>query len=73
MRLLANENVPRQSVEFLENAGHDVYWLRRQAPGISDETALALAQQENRTVLTLDKDFAALALQLRLPAASGIT
>ncbi len=66
MRLLANENFPRDAVEALRNDGHDVSWVRTECPGISDREVLAKAQDDNRIVVTLDKDFGELALSIRL-------
>lgn len=36
MRLLANENFPKEAVEALQQRGHDVVWVRTHCPGISD-------------------------------------
>jgi hypothetical protein len=33
MRLLADENFPLPTVEALRQAGHDVFWVRTEAPG----------------------------------------
>jgi len=33
MRLLTNENFPLDAVEALRSAGHDVAWVRTDAPG----------------------------------------
>jgi predicted nuclease of predicted toxin-antitoxin system len=72
MRLLANENFPGDAVEALRGRGHDVAWIRTDAPGTSDVEVLAHAQRENRIVVTFDKDFGELAFRARLPASSGI-
>ncbi len=58
-RILANENVPEETVEALRYLGHDVIWMRTYAPGTADEIVLAQAQEENRIVMTFDKDFGA--------------
>ena len=55
MRLPANENFPRMAVEALRAEGHDVAWIRIDAPGISDEEVIARAVREDRILLTLDK------------------
>ncbi|HET7087568.1 MAG TPA: DUF5615 family PIN-like protein [Anaerolineae bacterium] len=72
MRILANENFPGDAVNALRNQGHDVAWVRTDAPGTSDVDVLAHAQRENRIVVTFDKDFGELAFRARLPASSGI-
>ena len=72
MRFVANENVPRLVVSALRDAGHDVFWVRTEAPGADDPTILARATADARVVLTFDKDFGELAFRARLPAASGV-
>lgn len=72
MRLLANENFPLDAVEALREAGHDVAWIREDARGASDDVILQRAQQENRIVVTFDKDFGELAFRSKLAAQSGI-
>jgi len=72
MYILANENFPEDAVDALRQRGHDVVWIRTDAPGSSDEQVLARAQTENRVLITFDKDFGELAFRARLPASSGI-
>ena len=72
MRILANENFPGEAVEELRREGHDVAWVRTEAPGISDKEVLQRAQSEKRTLITFDKDFGELAFRLGLPASNGI-
>ena len=72
MRFLANENMPGDAVKAIRAMGHDVAWVRTDAPGSTDEAVLARAQSEDRILLTFDKDFGELAFRTRLPASSGI-
>jgi predicted nuclease of predicted toxin-antitoxin system len=72
MRLLANENFPGDAVAALRAKGHDIAWVRADAPGSSDAEVLAQAQAEERILLTFDKDFGELAFRVGLPAASGV-
>lgn len=72
LRFLANENMPGDAVEAIRDVGHDVAWVRTDAPGSLDEAVLARAQSEDRVLLTFDKDFGELAFRSRLPASSGI-
>jgi len=72
MRLLANENIPRLAVEALRALGHDVSWVRADAPGSSDTEVVARAVKEQRVLLTLDKDFGELAFRSKLPAPCGV-
>ncbi len=72
MRLLANENFPLAAVAALRENGHDVAWIRIDAPGIPDGAVLARAQAESRILLTFDKDFGELAYRSSLPATCGV-
>ena len=72
MRLLANENFPRQAVEALREIGHDVLWIRTFAPGLTDQEVLSIAGTENRLLLTFDKDFGELAVRRRMPVPHGV-
>ena len=72
MRILANENFPGDAVMTLRQRGHDVVWVRTDAPGSRDIEILARAQREDRIVVTFDKDFGELAFRSGLPASSGI-
>lgn len=57
MRILADENFPGVAVEELRRNGHDVIWVRTANPGLGDRAILAWAQDEQRLLVTLDKDF----------------
>jgi predicted nuclease of predicted toxin-antitoxin system len=57
MRLLADENFPKPTVEALRAQGHDVTWARTVFPGAKDTAILRRAIAEKRIVVTLDKDF----------------
>jgi predicted nuclease of predicted toxin-antitoxin system len=72
MRILANENVPGDAVAGLRGHGHDVAWIREDAPGSPDPVVLARAQAESRILVTFDKDFGELAYRQRLPASCGV-
>ena len=72
MRILANENFPGDAIMALRQRGHDVVWVRTDAPGSRDIEILARAQREERIVVTFDKDFGELAFRSGLPASSGI-
>jgi predicted nuclease of predicted toxin-antitoxin system len=72
MRFLADENFPGDAVNALRAAGHDVLWIRTDAPGIADHEVLACSLKEARVLLTFDKDFGELAWRSGLPASCGI-
>jgi predicted nuclease of predicted toxin-antitoxin system len=64
VRLLLDENFPKAAADTLRQQGHDVLWIRTHAPGLNDKRVLQLAAQQERLVLTLDKDFFQLSCQL---------
>jgi len=72
MRILANENSPRGAIASLRLKGHDVVWIREDLPGGSDIQVLERAHNENRLLITFDKDFGELAFRYGLPATCGI-
>ena len=47
-------------------------WIREASPGSLDSQVLARAQDENRIMITFDKDFGELAFRYGLPASCGI-
>lgn len=72
LRFLADENFPGLAVSELRKRGHDVVWIVTDAPGISDEEVLARARNENRVLLTFDKDFGELVFRAGKSASSGV-
>jgi len=72
MRILANENIPGRAVDALRSRGHDVAWVRTDAPGASDREVISRAAAEGRTLITFDKDFGELVFRTGLPAADGV-
>lgn len=72
MRILANENLPGETIDALRKSGHDVTWMHTFSPGKNDQFVLDLAQREDRILITFDKDFGELAFHSKLPASSGI-
>jgi predicted nuclease of predicted toxin-antitoxin system len=72
VRILANENLPEDVVVALRHAGHDVAWIRTDAPGSADEDVLRRAQAEHRLLITFDKDFGELAFRAGLPATARV-
>ena len=72
MRILANENFPLEAVESLRAQGHDVAWVRIEAPGSSDLEVIERAENENRLILTFDKDFGELIFRLGKAASNGV-
>jgi predicted nuclease of predicted toxin-antitoxin system len=72
LRILANENFSSEAVLALRYAGHNVAWVRTDAPGSSDQDVLDRAQAEERVIVTFDKDFGELAFLWGLPSSCGV-
>ena len=72
MRLLADENIPLLAIELLRRKGHDVLAIAESAPSICDEEVMLLAQDEERILLTFDKDFGELAYSSKPRPSCGI-
>jgi predicted nuclease of predicted toxin-antitoxin system len=59
MKVLVDENIPLMSVRELRQLGHDVLDVRGTIDeGISDELLFKKACEENRLLITTDRDFA---------------
>jgi hypothetical protein len=72
MRFLADENFPRPALEVLGKAGWDIFSIAKECPGVSDEEVAALCTDQQRVLLTFDKDFGELVFRRGLSAGSGI-
>jgi predicted nuclease of predicted toxin-antitoxin system len=67
MRVLVDSCVWAGAVGELRSAGHDVISVREWQADPGDEEILKRSIEENRVLLTLDKDFGELVFVLRLP------
>jgi predicted nuclease of predicted toxin-antitoxin system len=72
MDFLANENFPAVSIRLLRGAGHGVASVLEETPGNKDRSVLERAHEENRIVLTFDRDYGELIYRHRLFVPSGI-
>jgi predicted nuclease of predicted toxin-antitoxin system len=72
VHFLADENIPKASIDLLRAHGHDVIAAGEIAPGSPDAELLARAVEESRVLLTFDRDFGALAFRSDHPRAYGI-
>jgi predicted nuclease of predicted toxin-antitoxin system len=57
MRFLANENYPFPSILLLREKGYDVKSIAENSHGISDDQVINIALEENRIILTFDRDY----------------
>lgn len=72
LRLLADENIPRQLITHLRGRHHDVRWILEENKGLADPLVLANALAERRVLLTCDKDFGDIVFREGAKAACGV-
>ena len=65
MNLLADEGVDKPIVDLLRNNGFDVVYILETNQGTDDEFILAMANADERILLTQDKDFGELVYWLK--------
>ena len=65
MKLIADEGVDKPIVDALRLSGFDVLYILETNQGAEDEFILSLANQEQRILLTQDKDFGELVFRLK--------
>ena len=63
MRLLADENIPLDTVRALRSAGHDVHSATESGAGAADLTHVERAIREGRLIVTFDRDFGDMAVR----------
>ena len=56
-RFIADENIPKESVDLLKKQGLDIISITDFAFGLGDDEVLDLANRKGRIVITFDKDF----------------
>ncbi len=71
-RLLANENFPAPSVRHLRDSGYDVASVAEGSGGLDDRTVLALAEAEQRWIVTFDRDYGELIFARGLAAPPAV-
>jgi predicted nuclease of predicted toxin-antitoxin system len=64
MKFLADENVEKPIVDCLRQQGFDVRYVSEEVRSLKDDVILALANRENRILITNDKDFGEMAFRL---------
>ncbi|MBI3500330.1 MAG: DUF5615 family PIN-like protein [Bacteroidetes bacterium] len=72
MKLLANENFPLDSILYLRKKGYDIKAIGTDFSGITDKEIIAIAEKENRTIITFDKDYGELIFKFGNKPASGV-
>lgn len=71
-RYLANENFPCKIVQYLRFSNDDVLYAAEVLNGASDEIILATALEQDRILLTFDRDFGKLVFHQRKLTVAGI-
>ena len=57
IRFLANVNVEKPLIDFLEEKGFDVKWVTNLDKRMPDDRVCEIANSEQRIIITNDKDF----------------
>jgi len=55
--ILGDENLHPRMVQAVESEGIEIFSVRKNCRGISDEEVIALSKDSKRIILTEDKDF----------------
>jgi predicted nuclease of predicted toxin-antitoxin system len=57
MRFLADVNIPQSVINSLIENGHDILDIKKKQLDLKDSELIKIGKQENRIILTRDKDF----------------
>lgn len=71
MKFLADVNIEKTIVDELRRIGYDIVWIVDENPYLDDMSIFKIAQNENRILLTNDKDFGEIVFRQKL-ASAGI-
>lgn len=72
MKFLANENFPMESVSYLRKSGFDIKAICEGNSGIKDHEVMMIAINEDRTILTFDRDYGELIFRLNYKPKCGV-
>jgi predicted nuclease of predicted toxin-antitoxin system len=72
LKLLLDTCIAKSARDCLLAAGHDVLWAGEWSIDPGDEQILTMAYQQQRVIVTLDKDFGELAVLRKVPHAGII-
>ncbi|MYC35255.1 MAG: hypothetical protein F4X64_19080 [Chloroflexi bacterium] len=72
MRILADENMKRESVNELRAADHNVHWAYEIYRGTPDTNLLEIATADARLFITYDNDYGELVRRYGMPAPYGV-
>ena len=71
MRIVADENIEAEIIDYLRSLDFEVYSIRESSSGVNDEEVLREANKEGSILLTSDKDFGELIYRMKL-ISSGV-
>jgi predicted nuclease of predicted toxin-antitoxin system len=72
MKFIANENIPIESIQLLQSSKIDIISIQEIKPGISDLDVIDIARNEDRIIITFDKDYGELIYQRKISFKIGI-
>ena len=72
MKLLANENFPYKSINYLKAKGYDIISIGMDNPSIKDSEVMTIAINEGRTILTFDRDYGELIFRHNYKPENGV-
>ncbi len=72
MKLIANENFPYPSITYLQLKGHDITSIGMDNPSIKDSEVMRIAINEERTILTFDRDYGELIFRHNYKPQNGV-
>ena len=72
MKILANENIPLASVNYLCSVGIDLIWIGHDNSGISDRKVMDIAINQDRTIVTFDRDYSELIFKFGFKPQAGV-
>ena len=72
MKLLANENFPYKSIYYLKEKGYDVLSIGMDNPSILDSEIMKIAIDEERMIMTFDRDYGELIFRHNYKPQQGV-
>lgn len=72
MNFLADENIDRQIVTGLREAGHDVIYIADTEPSVSDAVVFDRANESSAVLITSDKDFGEIVFREKRLSSNGV-
>lgn len=72
MKFLANENFPITSTRYLKNKGFDIVAVGVDFAGVTDRDVIEMAEKEQRTIITFDKDYGTLIFKFGNKPTEGV-